>query len=116
MIVFTAVSTPMAVVVPPMSLSIDAGSPTTGTPCSAQSRWAPVSEPLPPITTSPSMPAAAIASAAFARPSTVKKRFDRADPSTVPPSPAARSTLGTGLSSPSRSIVSGRCSPSMSPS
>ena len=45
------------VAVQPMSLSMEAGTPITWTPCSRASRWAPVSEPLPPMTTSPSTPA-----------------------------------------------------------
>ena len=81
--VFSAVSTPMAVLVQPMSLSMLAGIPTTGTPCSFNKASAPVRLPFPPMTIKPS--ASLMFFAAFARPSGVRNSVLRALPSTVPP-------------------------------
>ena len=55
----TAVSAPMALSTPVTSLSIVAGTPTTGKPCRSARTRAPASEPLPPMTMRPSIAAGA---------------------------------------------------------
>ena len=102
-----AVSAPIVMSVPAMSLSIVPARPTMlkGCACAAVapstapeaassatssghsrlSRSAPVRLPSPPITTRLSMPALRKFSAASRRPSRVRKRSERAVPMTVPP-------------------------------
>ena len=55
-ILFKAVSNPIELSVPKISLSIEAGTPTTGNPNSSENICPPVIEPLPPITTKASTP------------------------------------------------------------
>jgi len=115
--VLSAVSTPSAVEVQPMSLSIDPGMPITLKPLSLAKWCAPVSEPLPPMTMSPSAPSFFISCAAFVRPATSRNRALRAEPMMVPPCPPAASTSMSTDTAPSlKTFVSSRNWPSMRPS
>ena len=73
----TAVWNPNVTSVPTMSLSIVFGTPTIGSPCSAWSWQATLSEPLPPMTMSASRPRSAIVAATS---STPRRRVERAAP------------------------------------
>ena len=81
---FKAVSTPIVVSAPFTSLSMVEATPTTGNPVWERA-WAPESEPLPPITTRPSMLFWPSTRSAQSRPSGVRKSCERALPSIVPP-------------------------------
>ena len=122
----SAVSAPIVMSVPAMSLSIEPARPTmlNGSACTARSRatwleatsWsmsdghslrsasAPLRLPSPPITTRLSMPASSRFLAACARPSRVRKRSERAVPIAVPPwcriPPTADHVIGTIRSPP----------------
>ena len=128
---WSAVSAPIVMSVPAMSLSIVPARPTMlkGRACAAvaastapeaassatssghsrRSRSAPVRLPSPPITTRLSMPAFRKFSAAFRRPSRERKRSERAVPMTVPPwwrmPPTEDQVMGT-MRSPSATAPS----------
>jgi hypothetical protein len=90
-IVFIAVSTPIDMPVKARSLSIEAGMPITvsGWPPSSSGSVrcsAPVSEPLPPTTSRPSMPCSRSTVRARSRASRWWNSLQRAEPRMVPPS------------------------------
>jgi len=100
-VMLIAVSAPIDTSVPNRSLSIVEATPTTGRP-SAASAAEPLCEPLPPITTSASMPRAASCARARSRAAFSRNSGERALPSTVPPRwmmpPTSRAVSGVSAS------------------
>jgi len=102
--VLSAVSNPIETSVPPTSLSIVAGTPTTWTPCSTRA-WPPASEPSPPMTTRPWTPNLSSVATARRWPAAVANSLLRDVPRKVPPRSRTPPTvrLSRAITSPSMS-------------